>query len=185
MHVADLEARAFAVEAARPKGGEAALVRHLRQRIDLIHELRELAAGKEIPNDRRERLRVDQFCGVIESTLWSYRVIRSRTRRSGAGEAHAALVGEEFAHGPHPAAAQVIDVIHHAIAALEADEVFGRNDDVFCRENPVLQAGLQTQLLVDLVAADAAEVVPLGSKNSRLSRPWRGRRRRFAGAQAL
>ncbi len=61
MDVADLEARALAVEAARPEGGEAALVRHLGQRVDLVHELRELAAGEEVADDGRQRLRVDQL----------------------------------------------------------------------------------------------------------------------------
>ena len=42
MHVADLEARAVAAQAARPQRTETALVRQLCQRIDLIHELAQL-----------------------------------------------------------------------------------------------------------------------------------------------
>ena len=51
MHVADFEAGAIAARAARPKGRKTALVGQLRQRIDLIHELRELAAAEEIADD--------------------------------------------------------------------------------------------------------------------------------------
>src|SRR5207248_644268 len=42
MHVADFEARAIAAQSAWPEGREPALVRQLRERIRLIHELRQL-----------------------------------------------------------------------------------------------------------------------------------------------
>jgi len=42
VNVADFESGALARKTARPKGGEAPLVRDLRQRVGLIHELREL-----------------------------------------------------------------------------------------------------------------------------------------------
>jgi len=46
------------------------------------------------------------FCGVIESTALVVKghALAHKTLR--AGEAHAALVGQELAHGPNPAAAQ-------------------------------------------------------------------------------
>src|SRR5439155_715190 len=43
MHVTHFEAGPVAGEPARPQGGEAALVGQLGQRIDLVHELGELA----------------------------------------------------------------------------------------------------------------------------------------------
>ena len=42
MHVAHLEAGALARQTARPQRREAALVRHFRQRVGLVHELRQL-----------------------------------------------------------------------------------------------------------------------------------------------
>src|SRR6202044_3075328 len=42
VNVADFEAGALTRQTARPKGGEATLVRDLRQRVGLVHELREL-----------------------------------------------------------------------------------------------------------------------------------------------
>ncbi len=42
MHVTDFEARAIARETARPERRQAAFVGQFRERIDLIHELREL-----------------------------------------------------------------------------------------------------------------------------------------------
>ena len=61
MHVADFEAGAIAGETAWPEGRETALVRQFGQRIDLVHELRELAAAEEIADDGRERLRIDEL----------------------------------------------------------------------------------------------------------------------------
>src|SRR2546430_1463146 len=45
VHVANLEPGAIAGEAAGPEGGEAAFVGEFGQRVDLIHELAELAAA--------------------------------------------------------------------------------------------------------------------------------------------
>ncbi|OQB96335.1 MAG: hypothetical protein BWX86_00818 [Verrucomicrobia bacterium ADurb.Bin122] len=86
----------------------------------------------------------------------------------GAGQAHAALVGEEFADGTDAAATEVIDIVDHAFAALEADEVLGGEDDVVALEDALLKVGLENELLVDLVAADAAEVVALGIEEEAL-----------------
>ena len=119
MHVADLEARALAVEASRPKRGQPALVRHLGQRVDLVHELRELAAGEEVADDGRERLRVDQLLRrdrvdalVVQGHALAHKPL-------GPGQAHAALVGQEFADRAHAAAAEVVDVVDHPVAALD------------------------------------------------------------------
>ena len=61
MNVAHFKAGALAVQTARPKRGQAALVRHLGERVDLIHELRQLRTGKEVADHRGESLRVDQL----------------------------------------------------------------------------------------------------------------------------
>jgi hypothetical protein len=53
---------------------------------------------------------------VIESTLWSYIGHALAHETLGAGQAHAALVGEQLAHGADAAAAEVIDVVDHALA---------------------------------------------------------------------
>src|SRR5438128_2252788 len=111
MHVADLKSGPIAREPTRTERGKTPLVRQFGQRIDLVHELRKLAAAEEIANHRRQRLGVDQL-------LWRHRfeaLIEQRhallDQAFGASEADTALVGEQFADGAHPAAAEVIDVI--------------------------------------------------------------------------
>src|SRR3546814_6931337 len=63
VNVADLEARAFAGEAARPERRNAALVRHLGQRVGLVHELRKLRRAKEFTYRGDRGLGVDQEIG--------------------------------------------------------------------------------------------------------------------------
>jgi hypothetical protein len=111
MHVADLEAGAVAGKTARPKGGEAALVRQLGERIGLVHELRELAAAEEIADDGGERLRIDQLLRrhALDVHVEQRHALLDQALR--AGQADAALVGEQFAHGADAAAAEVIDVV--------------------------------------------------------------------------
>ena len=166
MHVADFEARALAVETARPERGQAALVRHFGQRVDLIHELGQLAAREEVADDRRQRLRVDQLLGRdrVDALVVHRHALADQTL--GAGQAHAALVGQELADGADAAGAEVIDVVNDAFALLEANEVLGGGDDVGALQNALLELGLEAQLLVDLVAADAAEVVALRDRRT-------------------
>ena len=60
VHVAHLEAGALAGQTARAERREAALVRHFRQRVGLVHELRELRRAEELAHRRRRGLGVDQ-----------------------------------------------------------------------------------------------------------------------------
>ena len=116
MHVAHLEAGAIAREAAWPKGRQTALVGQLGERIGLIHELRELGAPEEIADHGGERLRIDQLLRRHALDVHVEQGHALLDQALGAGEAHAALVGEQLAHGADAAGAEVIDIIEHALA---------------------------------------------------------------------
>src|SRR5690606_28601743 len=58
--VADFEARTLTREAARPERRDAALVRHFRQRVGLVHELRQLRGTEELADRGDRGLGVDQ-----------------------------------------------------------------------------------------------------------------------------
>ena len=60
MHVAHFEAGALAGQAARSKRRHAALVGQFRQRVLLVHELRQLRGAEEFAHRGRHRLGVDQ-----------------------------------------------------------------------------------------------------------------------------
>ncbi len=121
MHVADFEARAIARQPAWPKRRKPAFVGQFRQRINLIHELRQLAAAKEIANHGRKRLRIDQLLGRhrLDALIKQRHALLDEA--FGAGQTHAALIGEQFAHGAHATAAEMVNVIQGTFALFEAE----------------------------------------------------------------
>src|SRR4051812_3832797 len=61
VNVAYFKPGTFAAETSRSQSGQTALVCQFCKRIRLIHELRKLRSAKEIPDDRAERLGIDQL----------------------------------------------------------------------------------------------------------------------------
>ena len=96
-----------------------------RQRVDLVHELRELTATKEITDDRREGFGVDQllrghgFDSLVEK---GHPLL---DQALGAGQTDTALVGEQFPDGAHPATAEVVNVVQAPLALFQTEEVLG------------------------------------------------------------
>jgi hypothetical protein len=186
MDVAHFKAGALAVETTRPERGEAALVRDLGEGVDLVHELRQLAAGEEIADDGRQRLRIDELLrrDRIDALVIHRHALAHETL--GAAEADTALVGEQLADGTDAAGAEVIDIVHDALALFEADEVLRGGNDIGALEDALLDVGLEAELLVDLVTADAAEVIALGIEEEALQQGLGVRGgRRLAGTEAL
>ena len=184
MNVAHFEAGAIAAQTARPEGGETALVRQLGERVGLIHELRELRAAEEIAHDRAERFRVDQLLRrhAVDVHVEQSHALFHETL--GAGETDAALVGEQFANRANATAAEVIDVIERAFAAAEVDQIFDRRDEILVGQNAFAEIDIDAELLVELVAADAAEIVFLRVEKEPLQKSTGIRhRRRIARAQ--
>ena len=135
MNIAHFKSGAVAAQATRPQRGQPALVRQLGQRIDLIHELAELRAAKEIANDRRERLGIDELLRrhLLDALIEQRHAFLDEAFR--ARKADAALVGEQLADGANATAAQVVNVIHAALALLEAEQIFRCRHQVVLPEN--------------------------------------------------
>src|SRR5215211_472706 len=73
----------------------------------------------------------------------------------------------------------MVDIVDHADAFLEANEIFRGGDNIGALENALLEVGLETELLVNLVAANPAEIVTLRIEEQSLEeslRICRGRR---------
>ncbi len=168
MHVTHFEAGAIAAEASWPEGGETALVGQFGQRIGLIHELAELRAAEEITDHRAERLRIDELLrgDLVDTGIKQGHALAHQTL--GAGEAHAALVGQQFTDRTDAAAAEVIDIVGHPLALAQFHEILHRGDEVVLREDALLVADAEVELLVDLVTSHAAEVVTLGIEEQAL-----------------
>ncbi len=148
VHVAHLEAGALARQAARSQGRDAALVGDLRQRIGLVHELRQLAGTEEFLDRRRDGLGVDQ---VVR-----HQVLRLRLRQpllDGALDAHQAraeLVLRQLAHRAHAPVAEVVDVVDVAAAVAQLHQDPDHFDNVLGAEREA-----RLDLRFQLLAVDA------------------------------
>src|SRR6185437_8113944 len=186
MHVAHLEAGAFARKPARPQRREAALVGDLAERVGLVHELRELAGAEELADGGHHRLGVDQVVGHGGGHL----LVDGHLLLDGALHAHQAdaeLVLEQLAHRAHAAVAEVINIVHRALAAPQLQQVADGGEKVLGIERALVERGgiaAVVQLDVELQAPDAAEVVLEGVEEHAFEQRARGvERGRIAGAQ--
>ena len=130
VHVADFESGALAAQTARSQGRKTPLVRDLRERVGLVHELRKLAGAEELADGRHHRLGVHQ---VVRHGRRHFLVHR-HLFLDGALHAHQAdaeLVFEQFAHRAHAAVAQVVDIVHRADALAQLQQVLDGGAEVF------------------------------------------------------
>ena len=120
MHVAHLEAGALARQAAGSERRDAALVRDLRQRVGLVHELRQLAGTEELLDRRRDRLGVDQ---VVRHQVVRFGLRQALLDRAlDAHQAGPELVLGQFADRAHAPVAEVIDIVDLAAAVPQFDQ---------------------------------------------------------------
>ena len=158
--VADFEPGALAREAAGPEGRQPPLVRDFRQRVRLVHELRELRRPEELANRGHDRLRVDQ---VVRHRRRHFLVDR-HLLLDGAlhpDQPDAELVLEELAHGADAAVAQVIDIVHVGRIPAQLQEVLDDFVEVLRVQDLLVERRVQLQLGVQLQPADPREVVLL------------------------
>ena len=181
MHVAHLEAGALARQTARSKRRETALVGDLRQRIRLVHELRELRGAEELAHRRRRRLGVDQI-------LRHHRVDLDRRHALLDGALHAeqadaVLVLHQLADRANAAVAEMVDVVDLASAVAQIDERLDDREDVLAAKHAHGIGRVELEAHVHLHAADGREVVALAVEEQAVEQ--RGRRldrRRLARA---
>src|SRR3970040_2349677 len=150
--------------AAGAEGREARLARQLGQRVRRVHELAELAAAEELLHRGDHGADVDERVGRRLLDLLDRHTLLDHALH--AQEADAEGVLDQLAVGADAAVAQVVDVIRLSEVVVELDEMADDGGDVLARDR-ALRAGQldahagrhRVELLVDLVAADAAEVV--------------------------
>ena len=160
-------------------------MRQFGQRVDLVHELRKLAASEKVADHCRKRLGIDQllrshrFKALIEQRHALF------DETLGARQTDAALIGEQFAHGSHTAAAEMIDVVQRPLAFFQTEQIFRGDHQIFFGQNARIAVVLDTKLLADLVTAHAAQIVPLRIEEQALDqRPGVRGGRRIARTQA-
>ena len=197
MDVTDLHLGAVTGDTTRAERGQTTLVRQTRERVVLVHELRELRGAEELLDRGHHGADVDQ--GLRGDRLDVLRRHALADDALHAGQAGADLVLDELADGAEATVAEVVDVVdldadvdlvavldalHRVLAVVQRDDELDRLDDVVDRQGRVVDRGVETELLVDLVAADLGEVVALAVEVEVVEQRLRGLLgRRLARAQ--
>ena len=132
-----------------------------RQRIDLIHELRELGRSEKLAHCGHDGLGVDQ---VVRHRAGHVLVGRHPVahRSLHADQADAELVFQQLADRAHTPIAEVVDVVRGADLAPQLEQVADGRVEVAGIQHPAVQRSgllLAVQLDVELHAPDARKVV--------------------------
>ena len=173
--VTDLDAGTVTRETTGAERGQTTLVRQTRERVVLVHELRQLRRSEELLDRGDDGAHVDQ--GLRRDGL---DVLRGHTLADDAlhaGQTRADLVLDQLADRADATVAEVVDVVGRETdlgllaaadalegllgAGVQAHQVLDRGHDVLDGQHRRGQRLVETQLVVDLVAADLREVVAL------------------------
>ena len=147
VYVADLEGRAVTGQTARAECRKTALMRQLRQRVVLVHELGQRRRAEELAdsgNDRSyidERIRRERL-GVLSRHALLDRLVHLR-------EADAHLVLEKLSDRTKTAVSEVVDIVSHADIVREAGEIVDRREDIVLRD--MLRNELRDAICGDLL----------------------------------
>ena len=186
VHVADLQPGALTRQTTRAQRRQPALVGQTRQRVVLVHELGQLAGAEELLDRGDHRPDVDQRLRRDRLDVLSGHPLADHPLHP--GHADPDLVLDQLADGAQPAVAEVVDVVglhrhldaagdgHRGLALVQAHQVLDGGDDVFLgqRRRRDRLTGVQAELLVDLVAAHAGQVVALLLEEQVLQQGLRG-----------
>ena len=100
--------------------------------IGLIHELRQLAGTKELPNYSRYRFGIDQ---LLRGQVLGFRHAQALADRAfDADQPDPELVLHQFTDRAYPAVAEVVDVVNFPLPVLEVDQGAHDIDDVVLAE---------------------------------------------------
>ena len=179
VHVAHFEAGALAGQTARSKRRKTTLVGDLRQRVGLVHELRELRGAEELAHGGGRRLGVDQVLRHDRVDLDRGHALLDRALH--AQQADAVLVLHQLADRTHAAVAEIVDVVDLALAVAQVDQRLDDGEDVFLAQHAHGVRAVEVEAHVHLDAADGREVVALGIEEQRVEHRFGGvDRRRLA-----
>ena len=186
VHVAHLDRRALAGQAAGAEGGQPPAVGQAGQRVRLVHELRELRGPEELLQRRHDRADVDDRLrrdrvGVLGGEALAHDALHPvEADAEGlldeladgpqAAVAEVLVLVEEVGHGLTRAAQRLRGVVLDLLGAVLGDaealgllhELADEGDDVLVREHARVEVDVEVQARVELVAPDAREVVALG-----------------------
>ena len=135
-------------------------MRDFRQRVGLVHELRQLRRSEELTDRRHHRLGVDQ---VVRHRRRHFLIHRHffLDRALHADQADTELVLEEFADRADAAVAEVIDVVDVRGVLAQLQQVADHFVEVLRMQDALVERRRQLELGVEFQAADPREIILL------------------------
>src|SRR5436190_6265350 len=185
--VAHLDRGPLTRQAAGAERREAAPVREARERVRLVHELRELRGAEELLQRRDDRPDVDDRLrgdGVdvlrrhplADDALHPVQADAERLLDQLADRAQppvaemlvlVEVVDDRCARERHPLGGEVLRVLRDADLDRQLEELADERDDVLGREDTGVFGDLDAEPLIELVAADLRQVIALRVKEQR------------------
>ena len=162
MHIAHLKTGPLAGQAARPQGRDAPLVGDFRERVILIHELRQLAGAEELLDHGRDRLGIDDL--LRHQALRFGQIQAFLDGPLDPDQANTELVFHHLAHASDPAIAQVINIVHAVLAVANIDQHLHHGDNVLGAEHAFAGDLLAPDPAVELHAPDRGQIIALGAE---------------------
>ena len=142
-----------------------------RQRVGLIHELRQLRGAEEFAHGGGRRLGVDQ---VLRHDRVD--VDRGHALLDGAlhaQQAEAILIFHQFADRADAAVAEMVDVVDFATAVAQVHQRLDHGENIVAAQHAHGVGAVEVHAHVHLDAADRREVVALGIEEQRMEHGFR------------
>ncbi len=143
---------------------------HFRQRVVLIHKLRQLRRAKKLFYRCCNRFGVDQVLRHKAFRLSHRQTLFNRTLNT--NQTYTELVLCHFTHRTNTTVTQVIDIIHNAFTIANVDEGFQYVNDVVVRKSAFTGIRFTLQTTVELHPAYARQVVTLLSEKQVLEQSF-------------
>ena len=152
--VADLEACTLTRQAARSERAQTTLVGQARQRVGLVHELRELRGAEELLDGGHDRPDVDQGLWRDRLDVLGGHALLDHALH--AGQADPDLVLDELADAAQTAVAEVVDVVWVValFAGVQLHEVGDGLEHVLVGEDRLVLGRTAALLVFELLAED-------------------------------
>ena len=157
VYVSNFEACTFTGQTAWAECRDTTFVRNLRQRVVLVHELRQLAGTEELFHCCRNRLGVDHILRHQGIQIAQGQTLFHRTLYT--YQANAELVFRHFAYGTDTTVAEVVDIVHFAFTVTDIDELLHHFDDVVFAQDTGTFDLITQQRTVELHTTNRGQIV--------------------------
>ncbi len=134
-------------------------MRHLSQRVGLVHELRQCVCAEICIDDRRYGLGIDQVNRLEHLVVAHIHALADSASHT--HQAYAELVVELFAYCTHTAVAEVVNVIDLRLRVDKLNQIFDNLDNVLARQHPDIHGRVKSEFLVYAETPHLTQVITL------------------------